>query len=259
MSYSSLKRKPGRNCLVGSLSSGWVAEQIVKRVVINEEHIYPYVDLGVDDLLEDGSLLIVGNVSGHAPRPFGQNRTGREGPFVPIVGISFLNRMAGVKDSFLPDKPFSFITPDMNKARTPWHVRPHIPKLPDKLREDLSAITSSRDGDLTYWPCAARMKDETVLVCVYVVPEGSYIKRWAVYPQQDRGKSHISVADVDALAESLGRLPARLRTSCTRVVNLEWDTRSSWSCLRMPPVKRTVLATPSILSAIQRERSERCG
>jgi hypothetical protein len=86
MSYSSLKRKPGRNCRVGSLSSGWVAqtpritenivEQIVKRVFIDEEHIYPCVDLGVGDLLEDGSLLIVGNVSGHAPRPFGQNWTG---------------------------------------------------------------------------------------------------------------------------------------------------------------------------------------
>ena len=186
-----------------------IVEQIVKRVFIDEEHIYPCVDLGVGDLLEDGSLLIVGNVSGHAPRSFGQNWTGREGPFVPIVGISFLNKMAGVKDSFSPDTPFSFITPDMNKARTPWHVRPHIPKLPDKLREDLSAITPSRDGDLTYWPCAPRMKDGTVLVCVYVVPEGPYIKHWGVYPEQDRGKSHISVADVDALAESPRRLPAR--------------------------------------------------
>ena len=46
-----------------------IVEQIVKRVFIDEEHIYPCVDLGVGDLLEDGSLLIVGNVSGHAPRP----------------------------------------------------------------------------------------------------------------------------------------------------------------------------------------------
>jgi hypothetical protein len=30
--------------------------------------------------------------------------------------------------------------------------------LPDKLREDLRAITPSMDGDLTYWPCSARMK-----------------------------------------------------------------------------------------------------
>jgi hypothetical protein len=186
-----------------------IVEQIVAHVFIDEEHIYP-CDLGVADLLEDGSLLIAGNVTRYAPRPFGRNGKGRDGPFVPIVGISFLNKMAGVKDSFSPDKPFSFITPDMNKARTPWHVRPHIRKLPDKLREDLSAITPSRDGDLTYWPCAARMKDGTVLATVYVVPEGPYIKHWGVYPQQDRGKSHISVADVDALAESPSRLPARI-------------------------------------------------
>jgi hypothetical protein len=87
--------------------------------------------------------------------------------------------------------------------------RPTFPTLPDKLREDLRNITPSMDGDLTYWPCAARMKDGTVLVCVYVVPEGPYIKSWGVYPQQDRAKSYISLGDVDALAESPRRLPAQ--------------------------------------------------
>lgn len=91
----------------------------------------------------------------------------------------------------------------------PSFDKPHFPTLPDKLREDLRTITPSRDGDLTYWPCAARMKDGTVLVCVYVVPEGPYIKHWGVYPQQDRAKSYISLADVDALSESPKRLPAR--------------------------------------------------
>ena len=85
---------------------------------------------------------------------------------------------------------------------------PHFPRLPDKLREDLGRITPSMDGDLTYWPCAARMKDGTVLVCVYVVPEGPYIRHWGVYPQQDPGKSYISLSDVEALAESPRRLPA---------------------------------------------------
>ncbi len=148
-------------------------------------------------------------MSGHPPRPFGRNWTGREGPFVPIVGLSFLNKLAGVKDSFSADKPFSFITPEMTKAGSRWLERPHIPKFPDKLRDDLSAITPSRDGDLTYWPCSARMKDGTVLVCVYVVPEGPYIRHWGLYPQQDRGKSHISIVDVEALAESPRRLPAQ--------------------------------------------------
>lgn len=160
--------------------------------------------------------------------------------------------MAGVKDSFSPDKPFSFITPDMNKARTPWHVRPLIPKLPDKLREDLGAITLSRDGDLTYWPCAARMKDGTVLVCVYVVLEAPYIKHWGVYPQQDRGKSHISVADVDALAESPRRLPARF---ANKLYESGESGMSGYTIFRVVFAdgsrQASVLATPSILSAIQ--------
>ena len=140
----------------------------------------------------------------------------------------------------------------MTKAGSPWLEKPHIPKLPDKLRDDLSAITPSRDGDLTYWPCAARMKDGTVLVCVYVVPEGPYIRHWGLYPQQDRGKSTFQLQMWMLWPRVRGVCPHGLRTSCTRVVNLEWDTRSSRLCLRMAPVKRTVLATLSISSAIQR-------
>src|SRR6266702_8111002 len=86
-------------------------EHIVKRVFVDEEHIYPCVDLGVADLLEDGSLLIVSNVAGYAPRPFGQNWTGREGPFVPVVGLPLLNRMAGKAANWSPDGTFAFVTP----------------------------------------------------------------------------------------------------------------------------------------------------
>ena len=91
----------------------------------------------------------------------------------------------------------------------PPFEKPTFPKLADKLREDLSTITPSVDRDLTYWPCTARMRDGTVLAWVYVVPEVRYLKHWGVYPQQDPGKSYISLADVDALAESPRRLPAR--------------------------------------------------
>jgi hypothetical protein len=107
------------------------------------------------------------------------------------------------------------ITPDFVNYTEPWNHsmrpldKPQFPTLPDKLREDLGTITPSVDGDLTYWPCSARMKDGTVLVCVYVVPEGPYIKHWGVYPQQDRGKSYVSLSDVDAFAESPRRLPAQ--------------------------------------------------
>jgi hypothetical protein len=183
-----------------------IVEEIVKRVFIDEEHIYPDVDLGVVDLLEDGSLLIIGNVADYpAPRPLGLNGKGRQGPFHPIVGIAFLNKLGGVKDSWSPDKPWSSIGLEFSKPGL-WLVRPHIPKLPEKLRDDLSAITPSVNEDLTYWPCAARMRDGSVLVCVYLVPEG---RHWGHYPQQDGGKSYISVEDVDSLAESPRRLPAR--------------------------------------------------
>jgi len=84
-----------------------------------------------------------------------------------------------------------------------------FPKLPEQVREDLGNIIPSVDRDLTYWPCAARLSNGTVLSCVYVVPEGPYIKYWGVYPQHDRGKSYISISDVEALAESPRRLPAK--------------------------------------------------
>ena len=53
------------------------------------------------------------------------------------------------------------------------------------------------------------MRDGTVFQCVYVVPEGPYIKVWGIYPQHDPGKSYISVSDVEAFAASPSRLPAQ--------------------------------------------------
>jgi hypothetical protein len=87
--------------------------------------------------------------------------------------------------------------------------RPPSQRLSDKLRQDLDSIPPSRAGDLNYWPCTARLKDGTVLACVYVVADGPYIKHWGVYPEQDRHKRYIYVSDVEALAESPLRLPAK--------------------------------------------------
>lgn len=66
-----------------------VVEHIVSRVFVDEEHIYPCVDIGVGDILEDGSLLIIGSVAGYAPRSCGTNWTGRAGPFVPYHWRAF--------------------------------------------------------------------------------------------------------------------------------------------------------------------------
>src|SRR5258707_1336522 len=90
-----LSRKIAFRWLGGSHSvvSENIVEHIVERIFVDEDHIYPCVDIGVGDVLEDSTLLIVGSVAGYALRPFGQNWTGRDGPFVRIVGVTFLNKM----------------------------------------------------------------------------------------------------------------------------------------------------------------------
>jgi hypothetical protein len=100
-----------------SLVTENIAECIVQRVYVDEEHIYPCVDIGVGDLLDDGSLLVVASVAGYAPRPFGKNWTGLDGPYVRIVGQAFLERMAGREPHSSPDGIFGFITPDMKNLR----------------------------------------------------------------------------------------------------------------------------------------------
>jgi hypothetical protein len=93
-----------------------IAEQIVERVFVDEEHIYPCVDIGVGDLLEDGTILVVGNVAGYAPRSFGKNWTGREGPFVHIVGAPFLATASGKRIEWSPGNAvFGFSIPEMKK------------------------------------------------------------------------------------------------------------------------------------------------
>jgi len=95
-----------------------IAEYIVERVFVDEEHIYPCVDVGVGDLIEDGTVLIVGNVTGYAPRPFGENWTYREGPFVHIIGAPFLARVSGKHVEWSPEKgAFAFSIPDMKKLK----------------------------------------------------------------------------------------------------------------------------------------------
>jgi hypothetical protein len=90
-----------------------VIEYIVQRVFVDEDHIYPCVDIGVGDLLEDGTLLIVGSVAGYSPRQFGENWTGRQDPFIHIIGAPLLNRMAGKPTGSSTDDIFGYIIPDM--------------------------------------------------------------------------------------------------------------------------------------------------
>jgi hypothetical protein len=92
-----------------------IAEAIVNKVFVDEDHISPCVDIGVGEPLEDGTPIIVANMAGYSPRPFQKNWTGRDGPFVFIIGQPFLSKLAGAKIE--PDKNFAFLTPDMKNLR----------------------------------------------------------------------------------------------------------------------------------------------
>jgi hypothetical protein len=68
-----------------------VIEGIVARVYVDEDHIWPCVDIGPSKILPDGRLLIVATRAGHPPQPFGLNWTGPMGPFVLVYGGDFVN------------------------------------------------------------------------------------------------------------------------------------------------------------------------
>jgi hypothetical protein len=93
-----------------------IVEAIVNRVYVDPENIYPCVDIGVGDLAHDGSPIIFANVAGYSPKPFQKNWTGREGPFVFIIGQPYLDKLAG-NDS-PSNRAFSFITPEMKNLKS---------------------------------------------------------------------------------------------------------------------------------------------
>jgi hypothetical protein len=93
-----------------------IVEAIVNRVYVDPENIYPCVDIGVGDLAHDGSPIIIANVAGYSPKPFQKNWTGREGPFVFIIGQPYLNKLAGKHSP--SSAAFCFITPDMKNLKS---------------------------------------------------------------------------------------------------------------------------------------------
>lgn len=100
-------------------------------------------------------------------------------------------------------KKLLFTLNDMTRSFDPFKIE----KLPDRLQEVLKTVPSSHDGDMTYWPCAVRLKDGRVLSCVYLASDRAYGRHWKLYPDRER---LISVTDIDSLFESPQRLPARL-------------------------------------------------
>lgn len=71
-----------------------ISEYITKRIYVDENQIYPCVDIGVNDILNDGTVLIWANVAGFKPRPFQKNWTDRDGPFVYIIFDNVVNKLS---------------------------------------------------------------------------------------------------------------------------------------------------------------------
>ena len=74
---------------------GGIVEHITDKVFIDEEHIFPCVDIGVGDIMADGTPVIYANIAGYEPRPFGKNWHGTDGPFIHIIGQNAIGKLSG--------------------------------------------------------------------------------------------------------------------------------------------------------------------
>lgn len=100
--------------------------------------------------------------------------------------------------------------------------KPHLPgcksfpPLPAALRAQWESIESSADGELEYRPCSVTLKNGTTLPCVYVMDAQAYIDVWGVWPEDDSGKRHISIADIASISDSPHRIPAHFANELYR-------------------------------------------
>lgn len=73
-----------------------IPSHITEKVFIDENNIYPCVDIGVGNILEDETLIIFAHIAGQPPRPFGTNWQGKDGPFIHIIGHEFLSKVGKI-------------------------------------------------------------------------------------------------------------------------------------------------------------------
>ncbi|RKE95465.1 hypothetical protein [Ichthyenterobacterium magnum] len=67
-----------------------VTELIAERVYLNENKIYPCVDLIVEKITDENRILISGRIAGYEPREFGKGWSNRPGPFIYGIGNEIL-------------------------------------------------------------------------------------------------------------------------------------------------------------------------
>ena len=61
-----------------------------------------------------------------------------------------------------------------------------------------------------YYPCKVTLKNGQMIDCVYVVELQTYVKTWGKYPNENDGKTMVSIDDVVEIEESPARLPNQI-------------------------------------------------
>ena len=67
-----------------------IAETIAEKVWEAPDRIRPCVDLGVFEVLDDGTPVLTASIAGYPPQPFSVNWSGGVGPYVHCVGGAFM-------------------------------------------------------------------------------------------------------------------------------------------------------------------------
>ena len=83
------------------------------------------------------------------------------------------------------------------------------PKLPPSLRLQLARIEPSTEGAVKYFPCDVVLKTGERVDCVYLISLTDYVKLWRFYPDRGRDKGFVDVEDIESVADSRFRLPAK--------------------------------------------------
>jgi hypothetical protein len=59
-----------------------IIQEIVQKVYLEPDRIFPCVDLVIREVTQDNKLRIIGRISGFEPRPLQKGWSGRLGPFI---------------------------------------------------------------------------------------------------------------------------------------------------------------------------------
>ena len=71
---------------------------------------------------------------------------------------------------------------------------------------------SDPESGMPYYPCVVTLRDGRIVDRVYMQAEEPYKKYWGVWPEDDRGKQSLPIAEVVEIASSPTRLPPRFAT-----------------------------------------------